>query len=298
MTDRLFAKYLWLVQTVFEAGKISFEDISRKWDKAVMNDSHQPLRLRTFHNHRNAIGEQLHIDIECDKRDNLYYIENPESLKGDTINRWLLDSFSVSNTLMSNRNLADRILLEEIPSGRHHLDAITSAMQENRQMLIDYEDYFGNRNEDLLIDPYCLKVFKRRWYIFAYVPSMDIVRRFGLDRIEKIELANTTFIYPKDFTPKTFFHDLYGVIHDEKPTRIRLKAYREKPSYLRSLPLHHSQREIETGEDYAIFEYWIAPTFDFVQEILLHRDQLEVLSPEPFREHVASVIQRMSNFYK
>ena len=298
MTDRLFAKYLWLVQTVFEAGKISFEDISRKWDKAVMNDSHQPLRLRTFHNHRNAIGEQLHIDIECDKRDNLYYIENPESLKGDTINRWLLDSFSVSSTLMSNRNLADRILLEEIPSGRNHLDVITTAMQENRQLLIDYEDFFGNRNEDLLIDPYCLKVFKRRWYIFAYVPSMDIVRRFGLDRIEKIELANTTFIYPKDFSPEAFFHDLYGVIHNEEPTTIRLKAYQEKLNYLRSLPLHHSQHEIETGEDYAIFEYWIAPTFDFVQEILLHRDQLEVLSPVSFREHVASVIQRMNIFYK
>ena len=127
---------------------------------------------------------------------------------------------------------------------------------------------------------------------------MDIVRRFGLDRIEKIELTDKTFDYPKDFSPKAFFHDLYGVIHDEKPTKVRLKAYREKPDYLRSLPLHHSQREIETGEDYAIFEYWIAPTFDFVQEILLHRDQLEVLSPEPFREHVASVIQRMSNFYK
>ena len=298
MTDKLYAKYLWLIQTINKAGRISFKAIARKWENASINPDHDSLQLRTFHNHRDAIFDQFGIIIECDKRNNLYYIQNPEVIKGDSINRWLLDSFSVSNTLMSNRNLADRILLEEIPSGRHHLDTITSAMQENRQLLIDYEDYFGIRNEALLIDPYCLKVFKRRWYIFAYVPSMDIVRRFGLDRIEKIELVNTTFIYPKDFSPEAFFHDLYGVIHDEKPTRIRLKAYREKPSYLRSLPLHHSQREIETGEDYAIFKYWIAPTSDFVQEILLHRDQLEVLSPEPFREHVASVIQRMSNFYK
>lgn len=298
MTNRLYAKYLWLIQTINKNDRISFEDIARKWDHASINLDHEPLQLRTFHNHRKAIEREFQIYIECDKRNNLYYIENPEDLKGNSINRWLLDSFSVSSTLMSNRNLADRILLEEIPSGRHHLDVITSAMQENRQMLIDYEDFFGNRNEGLLIEPYCLKVFKRRWYIFAYVPSMGIVRRFGLDRIEKIELTEKTFDYPKDFSPEAFFHNLYGVIHDEKPTRIRLKAYREKPNYLRSLPLHHSQHEIETGEDYAIFEYWIAPTFDFVQEILLHRDQLEVLSPAPFREHVASVIRRMCNFYK
>lgn len=298
MTDRLYAKYLWLIQTINTAGRISFEAIARKWDNASLNDLHHPLLLRTFHNHRNAILVQFGIDIECDKRTNRYYITNPDAFKKDSINQWLLDSFSVSSTLMSNRNLADRILLEEIPSGRHHLDAITSAMQESRQIQIDYEDFFGERYDDLLIEPYCLKMFKRRWYVLAYVPSIDTVRRFGLDRIQQIKLTDNTFNYPKDFSPEAFFHDLYGVIHDEKPTKVRLKAYREKPDYLRSLPLHHSQREIETGEDYAIFEYWIAPTFDFVQEILLHRDQLEVLSPEPFREHVASVIQRMSNFYK
>lgn len=298
MTDRLFAKYIWLINTVYEAGEISFEAIARKWDNASLNDLHQPLLLRTFHNHRNAILVQFGIDIECDKRTNRYYIANPDAFKKDSINQWLLDSFSVSSTLMSNRNLADRILLEEIPSGRQYLDVITSAMQESRQIQIDYEDFFGERYDDLLIEPYCLKMFKRRWYVLAYVPSIDTVRRFGLDRIQQIKLTDNTFNYPKDFSPDSFFHDFYGVIHDEKPTKIRLKAYREKSNYLRSLPLHHSQREIETGEDYAIFEYNIAPTFDFVQEILLHRDQLEVLSPVSFREHVASVIQRMSNFYK
>lgn len=298
MTDRLFVKYFWLINTIYEARKISFEAIAHKWDNASVNDLQQPLRLRTFHNHRNAILMQFGIVIECDKKTNHYYIANPDALKKDSINQWLLDSFSVSNTLMSNRNLADRILLETIPSGRHHLDVITSAMQESCQIQIDYEDFFGCRYDDLLIEPYCLKMFKRRWYVLAYVPSMDIVRRFGLDRIQDIKLTNKTFNYPKDFSPESFFHDFYGVIHDTEPTTIRLKAYREKSNYLRSLPLHHSQQEIETGEDYAIFEYRIAPTFDFVQEILLHGDQLEVLSPTSFREHVASVIQRMSNFYK
>ena len=184
MTDRLFAKYIWLINTVYEAGKISFEAIARKWDNASVNDLYQPLLLRTFHNHRNAISAQFGIDIECDKKTNHYYIANPDALKKNSINRWLLDSFSVSSTLMSNRNLADRILLEEIPSGKNHLDVITTAMQENRQLLIDYEDFFGNRNEALLIDPYCLKVFKRRWYIFAYVPPMDIVRRFGVSKAQ------------------------------------------------------------------------------------------------------------------
>ena len=52
MTDRLYAKYLWLINTVNEAGKISFEEIASKWNDTYINDLHQPLRLRTFHNHR------------------------------------------------------------------------------------------------------------------------------------------------------------------------------------------------------------------------------------------------------
>ena len=55
MTDRLYAKYMWLISTIYDAGKISFEDIARKWDNAYINDLHQPLKLRTFHNHRRAI---------------------------------------------------------------------------------------------------------------------------------------------------------------------------------------------------------------------------------------------------
>ena len=79
---------------------------------------------------------------------------------------------------------------------------------------------------------------------------------------------------------------------------IRLKAYREKPHYLRSLPLHHSQREIESNTDYTIFEYKIAPTYDFIQEILSHGNQLEVLSPDTFRQQIKAIIQEMHNFYE
>lgn len=65
MIDRLYAKYMWLISTIYDAGKISFEDIARKWDDAYINDLHQPLKLRTFHSHRNAILMQFGVVIEC-----------------------------------------------------------------------------------------------------------------------------------------------------------------------------------------------------------------------------------------
>ena len=130
MTDRLYAKYMWLISTIYDAGKISFEDIARKWDDAYINDLHQPLKLRTFHNHRNAILMQFGVVIECQRGSNLYYIDNLDALENDSINQCLLDSFAVSNLLMDNRSISDRILLEDVPSGRYYLEIITSAMRD------------------------------------------------------------------------------------------------------------------------------------------------------------------------
>lgn len=298
MTDRLYAKYLWLINTVYDAGKISFEDIAIKWDNAYINDLHQPLKLRTFHNHRHAILMQFGVVIECLRGSNLYYIDNPEALEKNSINQWLLDSFSVSSTLMDNRSICDRIMLEDVPSGRSYLDIITKAMRENRQITIDYEDFFGNIIQGLKINPYFIRLFKRRWYVMAFVLQKKEIHRFGLDRIKHIEVTESKFCYPKNFSPQEYYTDYYGVFHDKRPIAIRLKAYREKPHYLRSLPLHHSQREIETNNNYTIFEYIIAPTYDFIQEILSHGNQLEVLSPDTFRQQIKAIIQEMHDFYE
>jgi predicted DNA-binding transcriptional regulator YafY len=241
---------------------------------------------------------QFGVVIECQRGSNLYYIDNPDALENDSINQWLLDSFAVSNLLMDNRSISDRIMLEDVPSGRYYLEIITTAMRENRQMVIDYEDFFGNTIQGLKVNPYFVRLFKRRWYVMALVLPGKEIHRFGLDRIKRMEVIDSKFKYPKDFSPQDYYTDYYGVFHDAQPMTIRLKAYREKPYYLRSLPLHHSQREIESNVDYTIFEYKVAPTYDFVQEILSHGNQLEVLSPKPFRQQIRAIIQEMNTFYE
>lgn len=289
---------MWLISTIYDAGKISFEDIASKWNNAHINDLRQPLKLRTFHNHRNAILMQFGVVIECQRGSNLYYIDNPDALENDSINQWLLDSFAVSNLLMDNRSISDRIILEEVPSGRYYLEIITSAMRDNHQIVIDYEDFFGNTIQGLKINPYFIRLFKRRWYVMALVLPGKEIHRFGLDRIKHIEVLDANFSYPKDFSPLDYYTDYFGVFHNAIPLAIRLKAYREKPNYLRSLPLHHSQREIESNADYTIFEYKIAPTYDFIQEILSHGNQLEVLSPDAFRQQIKAIVQEMHDFYE
>ena len=80
--------------------------------------------------------------------------------------------------------------------------------------------------------------------------------------------------------------------------RITLKASAGQANYLRSLPLHNSQREIKKAENYSVFELTIRPTYDFLQEILRNGENVEVLEPLWLREEIAGMVQRLCDKYK
>ena len=79
--------------------------------------------------------------------------------------------------------------------------------------------------------------------------------------------------------------------------RIRIKTLGNKTKYIQALPLHHSQQEVERTAEYSIFEYLLRPTYDFCQELLSHGSDLEVLSPQPLREQIKSIVKNMEQFY-
>ena len=68
--------------------------------------------------------------------------------------------------------------------------------------------------------------------------------------------------------------------------------------FFRSLPLHPSQNEIETKDDYSIFEYYIQPAFDFQQTILSFGESVEVLAPEWLRTEITEKIKKMMEIYQ
>ena len=92
-------------------------------------------------------------------------------------------------------------------------------------------------------------------------------------------LQKTNFKMPKTFSPKEYFENNFGVsvYTDIKPGIIKLKVYGAHCKYLRTLPLHHSQEEIETTAHYSVFQYYIAPTSDFIRELLSSGEDIEVL---------------------
>lgn len=296
MAKDLFNRYIWLVDTIYRSERITLDAINQKWLRNSMS-SGNPIPNRTFHNHRIAIEEMFDINIECNSSTYEYYIDNAQDMERGGVRRWLMNTFAVNNLINESHKLKQRILFEDIPSGQQFLTLIIEAMRDGVMLEMSYKSYWKDTAHTYLFEPYFVKVFKQRWYVIG---RSDKVRIYALDRIEKLVPADKKFVMPKDFNPEAYFDDCYGIIHDENivPTEVQLKITANQAKYLRALPLHHSQKEIEATAEYSVFMFYIKPTFDFRQQILSLGEDAEVISPIAFREELANVVDEMNSNYQ
>ncbi len=299
MTKNLINKYIWLITIVHKAGRqgITFNDIASKW---LEKDATEYAK-RTFHNHINAVYDLFGIEIKCIKGKNLnrYYISNSTDLNDNSgFKSWLLDALSLSCSTDVKEPLKKRILLEEVPSGRENFTDILEAMDNGKTLTFTYKPFWMDSNKESTlynVEPYALKIFKRRWYLLAKYGDGPL-KTYALDRMSNIDEEFTDFTPPDDFDAEEFFSTCFGIISDHKtePEMIYLKVDDFQAKYLRSLPLHHSQKEVERTMDHTVFSYYLRPSFDFVQEILHHGETMEVLKPESLRTEIARIARVMA----
>lgn len=159
---------------------------------------------------------------------------------------------------------------------------------------------FGNAYPSTFpVHPYCVKLFENRWYLVAR-NNYNEIKIYGLDRIENAEITEETFKLPKDFDAADYFSSAYGIVVDDgvKPIRIVLRSTKNHKPYMESLPLHHSQRLIKDYGEYADFELYLSPTYDFVMKLLQYASMVEVISPASLRETMKSWVSDMYELYK
>lgn len=300
MAKNLLNKYVWLVETIYKAKRISFEDINLRW---LVNDMSEgkPMSIRNFHKWRIAIEEMFGLIIENERGGQYrYYIQNADDLKNGSLRSWLFNTLTVSNLMMESVSIKNKILFEEIPDGEQYLPVILEALKKNTVLEMTYQSFWRDEANTFTLEPYCLKAFKQRWYLVARSPYYDKIMIYALDRVHELEPTALHFDYPEDFVAEEYFEDCFGIIadHNYDVETVKFKVAAGQANYLRSLTLHQTQREIERTDEYSIFKVRLRPTFDFRQELLMMGSDVEVLSPEWFRDEVAEIAEHMWDKYK
>lgn len=298
MAKDLFNRYIWLTNTIYKAGHISYSEINTKWKKSTLSNG-DDFALRTFHNHRIAIEEIFGISIQCDGRTNKYYIENADDITGNKLTKWLLNSFSMRNLVLESGNIQDRIILEDVPSAQNHLGNIIEAMQENKVIQVVYHPFYLDHSITLDLEPFFVKLFNKRWYMYCKSLDSEKIKVYALDRIDYLTLTDQNFTMPLDFSPENHLFNSIGIIkkEDTLPVEIIIKAYGIHPKYLKALPMHHTQKELKSTSDFTLFSYQLSPTSDFYQEILSRKEYVEIVSPVEVREEFKTIMSRIVDYY-
>ena len=295
----IFKQYIWIINTIYRSKYITLQELNERWVQTEMSEG-MPMNRITFNRHRAAIEEMFDISIECQRKGGyFYYIDNEEVFKNNNLQHWLLDSLSISNMLMESSLLKERIMLENIPAGKQYLQPIINAMKQGHKLQMTYHKFGQQESYTITIEPYAIKVFKQRWYLLAKNPKREAPTVYALDRVKQLMETEETFQFPEDFNTEAFFRDCYGVMNtDDKAQRIVIRANAPYMNYVRTLPLHHSQKEIKTTDQYADFEFYLKPTFDFRQELLAQGHDVEVLLPTQLREEMKEMLEKMLSRYQ
>ena len=294
-------KYVWLVETIHRAkkrGGITLKEIQSRWLDSDLSEGTE-LSRRTFINNIHSIEELFEINIECGSGYR-YNIEYGDCFEEGSTRSWMLNAFSLHAMVGNSRKLKERVLLEDMPSGRNFLEDIIKAMRDNHVIFISYYSYNSEKYYEFDIHPYFVKAFKKRWYVVAYSPGTNDIRCYALDRMENVIISDKVFKMPKDLEPAEYFKDCFGIINNEdsEVQKVVLKVDAFQSNYIRNLPLHESQKEMKRTDEYSIFEYHLKPEFDFEQEIFSNMDTMEVLEPQWLREEVSERLRNLAKKYK
>ena len=297
MARNYFNRYIWLIDVLQRSGHITFEEIDRLWQKSCLNEYRENYPERTFFNHLKAIYNTFGIEIKCD-RSLGYYIANNEDVESDALKNWMLQSLSLNSVINEGSDMRDRIICEDIPSSQKWLSDVMAGMRDGKKLNMTYQSFQSLEAHNYDIAPYCLKLFKQRWYMLAKSEKYNDLRIYALDRVLELNTTKKSFSLPKGFDPKDTFRKLFGVILDNGPVeKVVIRVAEDQVKYYRTLPLHHSQEEGESGDGYTEFTYRLVPTFDFSRELLSKGENVEVMSPLWLRKEIAKELRRTINMY-
>ena len=210
MAKNYFDRYVWLISTIARHEYIRFSDINDAWTRSSINEKHENLSQRTFFNHIDAILMVFGIEIKCD-RSRGYYIANNEYIESDGMRQWLLESLSLNNLLNEAKDMKGRVLFEKIPSSRNWLSVIVDAMRDEQAVEMTYQGFTRPEPHTFIAHPWCVKLFKRRWYMLARSEDYKEPRIYALDRIHEIYPVDKKLKVPHTFNATKFFAEYFGV---------------------------------------------------------------------------------------
>jgi predicted DNA-binding transcriptional regulator YafY len=256
------------------------------------------ISTRTFQRDLEDIRSLYNIDIQYNFSTKVYYLENEE--QHDTMKERILEAFDTFNALNVSDRISKYIHFEKRrPQGTENLYGLIHAIKNSKCISFNYAKFWDDFTTKRTIEPYALKEFSNRWYVMGKDLKDGAIKTFALDRLSDFQILTTAFEYPTNFNIEKHFEFCFGIIspNDEKPQKITLSFDAHQGKYIKTLPLHATQRIIKDTKDELQIELTLCITHDFIMEILSYGDTVEVLGPQRLIDEIKQIVIRTLKYY-
>ena len=281
----------------------SFEEISdylesKYQDKGLKLDSLK-FTKRTFLRDKEAILEVFLINISYRRSSNTYAIDYDEI---DEYHEDIFDNLLLVEAYKEVKGKKNVMFFEQRKSrGLHWLNGLVHAITHQKIITLNYTKFWEGVSYKKTLEPYALKEFRNRWYLLANEKDGKgfFLKTFGLDRISDLEISNSSF-KPEKIDIENYFKNSFGIIYgeNEEVEEIVLSFDSEQGQYIKTLPMHHSQKVlIDNDKEYRV-QVTLVPTYDFEREVLSQGGNVKVISPKSFKEHLNNEVKNMMKNYK
>ncbi len=290
-------KCLYIINLLERKGPLSLKEINDHFSYSSLYDGEIP--PRTFARYKEFILENFPCEIEYDARLGKYSLirEGDE----DSLYDYLLSAYHIQGLSELALKHHDKVYLNEAPTGVENVQLVLEAIDQKRGIECDYSSYSNRTTKHLTIIPYFLKTWEQRWYLVAEPGNPHHGQTvFALERMDNLQLTEKQMLPHANITVQEYFDGSFGINHsdDQQPETVRVKVYGAQADYVRALPIHESQQELETSDDWSIFEYRVCPCYNFYQQLLWHREKLEVLAPAHVREEMKRISEEIGKLYR
>jgi predicted DNA-binding transcriptional regulator YafY len=188
----------------------------------------------------------------------------------------------------------------ELLTGIQWLDVLYKAIVSQTTVQLTYQSFRARSAGQFIFYPYLLKEYRNRWFILGMTKRGKEIMTLALDRIQAIEyLPDELFREQKNFDPHTWFESIVGVTRNagDSPTLVVFWANHIHAPYIKTKPIHPSQKIVEEVKGGTHFSIEVVPNFELERELIGFGEGLKVLSPSGLVRTIRKKISLMYELY-
>lgn len=182
--------------------------------------------------------------------------------------------------------------------GMDNFTPLFNAIVEKQPLKLTYQSFKQDSKETIIVHPYYLKQYNKRWFLIAWNDEFNFMANYAFDRIKGMENANVAY-KPTDLNWLDYFDEMIGVSKDSRtePQLVKLWVSPQSWPYIKTKPLHGSQRVISVDESGAVVTIEVYLNFELQQQLLSFGEGVVVLEPKELQDKIKERITLALSIY-